>query len=123
MPFFLVLSAKSLVTAAAIIGGTAAIVANREKIFEAAERLFLNGAILCHQELDKHRGKTSHFEDDACYKESEFIDEIIDWNSEPSTPSTSEYGSAEESEEEGESASRRYVTYGRQLSVDAASLD
>lgn len=55
MPLFLLFSTKTALTVGAIIGGTVAVVANREKVLEVAADILQHGADYCNAQLAKNK--------------------------------------------------------------------
>lgn len=64
MVFFLAVSTKTALTLGALVGGTVAILANKEKVMEITADILQKGADILHEELEKHKVKmASHISD------------------------------------------------------------
>lgn len=99
MVFFLAVSTKTVLTFGAIIGGTVAILANKEKIMEITADALQKGADYLNEELDKRKIKMASMMGDG---DLNFVGKYMDFGSEATTPETSDQES--ETDEDMESA-------------------
>lgn len=99
MVFFLAVSTKTALTFGAILGGTVAILANKEKIMEITAVALQRGADYLNEELEKHKIKMAAEMDDG---ELHFESALLNFASEATTPETSDVDS--ETDEEIDSA-------------------
>lgn len=60
MVFFLAVSTKTALTLGAIVGGTVAILANKDKVMEITADILQTGANILHKELEKHKVKMAN---------------------------------------------------------------
>lgn len=98
MVFFLAVSTKTALTLGAIIGGTAAVIANREKLMEVTAHVLQRGADILNEELNKHKIKMAASMEDG---EIAFDEKMLDFGSEATTPEVSEYeGETDETDED-----------------------
>lgn len=95
MVFFFAVSAKTAFTVGAIVGGTVAIIANKEKVMEITADVLQKGADYLHEELNKRKVKMAAMMDDG---ELGFNEKNLLLSSEATTPEASDQESETDDE-------------------------
>lgn len=95
MVFFLAVSTKTALTLGAIVGGTVAIIANKEKLMEITADVLQKGADYLHEELNKRKVKMATMMEDG---ELDFGGKHLLFSSEATTPETSDQESETDDE-------------------------
>lgn len=107
MVFPLVWSAKAALTLGAVIGGSVAIMANKEKLMEIAADALQKGADYLNEELEKHKVKMACQVDDGQFA---FGSNVLTFGSEATTPETSDHESETDEEIGSEHDSDDHMT-------------